>query len=201
MAFFAPLIPYLVAAAVSTALKLAIAWIVGPTNQANFGEKLRLPNVQTSNYGIAINRLIGGMRMSGNVIWQDDIREEAVTTSTSIGGGILKPSSKITNTTYLYYATFAIAICGHEIQDVTRIWADDVLLFDSADVHSKTLSQLGITLYYGTETQTPSPLIESIEGVGSHPAYRGMAYVTVNNLALQPYGNRIPRFSFEVEGL
>ena len=30
------------------------------------------------------------------------------------------------------------------------------------------------------------------------PAYRGTAYVVLENLPLQPFGNRVPQFSFEV---
>jgi hypothetical protein len=197
----AQVVPFIVAAVVSTALSIALAWIVGPTHTSNYGDKLRLPDIQTSNYGIAITRLFGQARLAGNIIWQGDIVEEAVTTSHSISSGILKPSSTISNTTYLYYANFAVGICGHVIAGISRIWADDVLLYDVNSTASKTLAELGIVIYYGTETQTPSPLIESIEGVASHPAYRGLAYATLQRLPLQPYGNRIPRITFEVEGL
>jgi hypothetical protein len=197
----AQLVPILVSFAVSTALTIALAWIVGPNNQANYGEKLRLPDVQTSNYGIAISRLIGQTRLAGNVIWQNKIREVAVTTSSSISGGILKPSSTISNTTYIYFADFAVGIVGHQIVGITRLWADDVLLYDSSSGSSPSLSALGATLYLGTETQAVSALIESIDGVGTHPAYRGLAYMTFSNFALQQYGNRIPRMTFEIEGL
>lgn len=51
-----------------------------------------------------------------------------------------------------------------------------------------------ITFYPGSETQNPSPLIESIEGVGFVPGYRGTAYFTIDRLLLEPYGNTPPQF-------
>ena len=54
-------------------------------------------------------------------------------------------------------------------------------------------------LYKGTEDQNPDPTIESYEGVGSTPAYRGLAYVVIEDFPLANYGNRIPNFTFEVK--
>lgn len=197
----AQLVPILVSFAVTTALTIAIAWIVGPSKQSNYGEKLRIPDVQTSNYGVAISRLIGQTRLAGNVIWQSNIRERSVTVSQSISGGILKPSSTVSNTTYIYFVDFAVGIVGHEIVGLTRLWADDVLLYDSSSPTSPTLAALGATLYLGTETQGVSALMQANKGVGNVPAYRGLAYMTFANFGLQKYGNRIPRITFEIEGL
>lgn len=196
----AALVPVIASVVVSAAVSIALAWIVGPSNQTNFGERLRLADVQTSNYGIAITRLIGQARVAGNVIWQAPITETPVTTTASIRGGFLKPSSSVTNTTYTYFASFAVGICAGPITAITRIWADDVLIYDVNDVNS-SLAAVGCVIYTGTEVQNPSPLIESIDGVDTHPAYRGLAYATFNEFPLQQYGNRVPRMSFEVEGL
>jgi hypothetical protein len=49
-----------------------------------------------------------------------------------------------------------------------------------------------LTFYYGDETQGPDPLIESIEGTGFVPGFRGSAYFVAQRLLLEPYGNRIP---------
>ena len=40
--------------------------------------------------------------------------------------------------------------------------------------------------------------MEAVEGVGNVPAYRGTAYVVLEDLDLSPYGNRVPQFTFEV---
>ena len=46
--------------------------------------------------------------------------------------------------------------------------------------------------------QLPDPKIEAVEGAGEVPAYRGTAYVVLEDLALGQFGNRVPQFSFEV---
>ncbi|MBX9726771.1 MAG: glycoside hydrolase TIM-barrel-like domain-containing protein, partial [Rickettsiales bacterium] len=60
------------------------------------------------------------------------------------------------------------------------------------------LSQGAYRIYRGTETQLPDPLIESYQGVGTTPAYRGLAYVVIEDFPLGSFGNRIPNFTFEV---
>ncbi len=37
-----------------------------------------------------------------------------------------------------------------------------------------------------------------MRGAGFAPAYRGVAYVVFEDLALEPFGNRVPQFTFEV---
>ncbi|MEO0637005.1 MAG: glycoside hydrolase/phage tail family protein [Pseudomonadota bacterium] len=53
-------------------------------------------------------------------------------------------------------------------------------------------------VYLGSETQLPDPLIEAKQGFGKAPAYRGMAYVVLEDFPLESFGNRIPQLSFEV---
>ena len=55
-----------------------------------------------------------------------------------------------------------------------------------------------MTIYTGAADQLPDPKMEAIEGAGMVPAYRGTAYVVIEDLDLSPYGNRLPQFSFEV---
>ena len=55
-----------------------------------------------------------------------------------------------------------------------------------------------VGVYPGTETQEVDPLIESIEGVDSTPAYKGISYIVIEDLQLADFGNRLPNLSFEV---
>jgi hypothetical protein len=55
------------------------------------------------------------------------------------------------------------------------------------------------TIHTGSETQMPDSFIESIEGTGNVPAYRGMAYVVFRNLYVDDFGRRIPSLTFELE--
>lgn len=146
--------------------------------------------VQTSTYGKMIPVLYGKARMAGNMIWSLPIKE-VVTTSSSGGGGGKGgggSSAGVTTVTYSYYASFAIAVCEGQVDEVLRIWADAELL---------NLSRYNCRIYKGSETQAPDALIEAHQGVGQTPAYRGMAYVVFEDFPLADYGNRIPNFTFE----
>ena len=48
------------------------------------------------------------------------------------------------------------------------------------------------------ESQSPDPKIEAVEGAGNAPSYRGVAYVVLEDLPLEQFGNRVPQFTFEV---
>ncbi len=148
--------------------------------------------VQTSTYGKMIPIVYGVCRIAGNIIWSRPIKETATTTTHTVRGGKGGGGGRITQqqTTYSYSATLAIAVCEGPIDDIYRVWAD------AAPINPK---QLTYRLYKGTETQTPDPTIESYEGVGLTPAYRGLAYVVVEDFPLADFGNRIPNFTFEVK--
>ena len=134
-----------------------------------------------------IPRLYGRMRMGGNIIWATDFREETKTTTQ--GGGKGGGGGKVKTTEYLYYASFAVALCEGPITGIGRIWAD-----------GKPMDLSGVTWrwYPGDETQTADPLIAARMGAANTPAYRGTAYVVFEELALSTYGNRLPQLSFEV---
>lgn len=154
------------------------------------GARLEELAVQSSLYGRSIPIVFGSMRLAGNVIWARPLKELQTTSTTSAGGkggGGARASS--TSVSYSYYATLAVAICEGEITRINRIWADAKLL---------NLSQGNYRIYKGSETQLPDPLIESFEGVGKTPAYRGLAYVVVEDFPIGDFGNRIPNFTFEV---
>lgn len=154
------------------------------------GARLEELALQSSLYGRSIPIVYGSMRLGGNVIWARPLKELQTTTTTRAGGkggGGGRASS--TTVSYSYYATLAIAICEGEITRINRIWADAKLL---------NLSQGTYRIYKGTESQLPDPLIESFEGVGKTPAYRGMAYIVVEDFPIGEFGNRIPNFTFEV---
>lgn len=56
-----------------------------------------------------------------------------------------------------------------------------------------------ITFYTGTTTQTPDSLMETVEGAGNVPGFRGFAYMVIEQLQLADFGNRLPSFTFQVE--
>jgi hypothetical protein len=133
--------------------------------------------------GGAIGQIWGRMRVSGQVIWATEFTETVRRRRTGKGA----PKPKVNE--YSYSVSLAIALCEGEILRVGRIWADGNEI-SARDVNLRT--------YSGSETQLPDALIEAVEGAGKAPAYRGLAYVVIEDLELAAYGNRVPQFSFEV---
>lgn len=148
-------------------------------------------SVQTSTYGKVIPILYGQSRIAGNIIWAEDIKQVVTNSGRSSGkGGGSFSANGGSSTSYSYFATFAVAICEGEIDEIIRIWADAKIIEPN---------QGEIRIYKGSENQQPDAFIESIQGVGKTPAYRGLAYVVFEDFPLAAYGNRIPNFTFEVK--
>lgn len=164
------------------------------------GPRLSDLRIQTSNYGKVIPEVYGQGRLAGNVIWARPIKEVRVETTTSStqqggkGGGGSATTTQ-TQVSYEYFVTLAIAICEGPIDEIIRVYADAKILDDSI----LQASQGKYNAYLGTETQNPDTVMESFEGAGNVPAYRGLAYVVIQDFPLAAYGNRIPNFSFEVK--
>ena len=124
------------------------------------------------------------MRIAGHVIWASDFAE-AVSES---GGGKGAPRGPRTRS-YSYTVSLAIALCTGEIAGVGRIWADG---------EEVAPADLNLRIYTGAADQLPDPAMEAVEGAGLVPAYRRTAYVVMEDLALERFGNRVPQFTFEV---
>ncbi|WP_084863954.1 baseplate multidomain protein megatron [Salibaculum halophilum] len=174
----------------STIGSVVDSWIVSslaPTQRIE-GPRLDSLRITSSTEGAVIPRVYGRTRMGGNVIWATDFREETRTT-TQGGGKGGGGGGKVKTTEYLYYASFAVALCEGPITGIGRIWAD-----------GKLLDTAGITWrwYAGDEAQTADPFIAAKMGAANTPAYRGTAYVVFEDLPLGNYGNRLPQLSFEV---
>ena len=194
----------------STIGSVVDSWIVSslaPTQRIE-GQRLDSLRLTSSSEGSVIPRLHGRMRLGGTLIWATDFREETRTTTQGGGKGGGR-GGKVRSTEYLYYASFAVALCegseagpsgtglsggvgdpaGRGITGIGRIWAD-----------GKPLDPTGLTWrwYPGDETQMADPFIAARMGAASTPAYRGTAYVVFEDLPLASYGNRLPQLSFEV---
>ncbi|MEM9318326.1 MAG: glycoside hydrolase TIM-barrel-like domain-containing protein [Pseudomonadota bacterium] len=136
--------------------------------------------------GTPVANTVGRMRLGGQVIWSTHFLEHSTTTG---GGGGKGAPQQPKTTSYSYSVSVALALCEGEILHVGRIWADGTLI---------ERDTLALRVYRGTEDQLPDPKMEAVEGAGEVPAYRGMAYVVIEDLDLTPYGNRMPQLSFEV---
>ncbi|WP_261193156.1 glycoside hydrolase TIM-barrel-like domain-containing protein [Pseudoruegeria sp. SHC-113] len=174
----------------STIGSVVDSWIVSslaPTQRIE-GPRLDSLRITSSTEGAVIPRVYGRMRMGGNVIWATDFREETKTT-TQGGGKGGGGGGKVKTTEYLYYASFAVALCEGPVTGIGRIWADGKLL-DTASIIWRW--------YPGDESQAADPFIAAKMGAANTPAYRGTAYVVFEDLPLGNFGNRLPQLSFEV---
>ena len=173
----------------STVGSVVDSWIVSSLAPAQRIEGARLDTLRitSATEGAVIPRLYGRMRIGGNIIWATDFREETKTTTQ--GGGKGGGGGKVKTTEYLYYASFAVALCEGPITGIGRVWAD-----------GKAMDMTGVTWrwYPGNEAQTADPFIAAKMGAANTPAYRGTAYLVFEDLALATFGNRLPQLSFEV---
>ena len=178
------------------------------------GPRLNELNIQHSTVGAPIPIVYGTAALAGNVIWSGGLLEAEHEGQSAGKGGPSGP------TTYTYSVDVAVGICKGPIDGVRRIWADADLIYDASD--DSTLAdrfgglddlsdmvrlvaairagsaQLDFQLYTGTEDQLANPTIESYEGVGQVPGFRGLAYIVFNNFQVEKFGNRIPNFRMEV---
>ncbi len=175
--------------AASYAAGLAERLIFGPRKRTVEGPRIESFQIQSSTEGAGIPRVYGRARLAGQLIWAAQFRETLSETSDSSGGkGGRLAASKTTIKEYLYSLSFAVGLCEGPIDRVARAWADGKPL---------DLSKHNVRVHRGTGDQTPDDLISATEG--SAPAFRGLAYVVFENLALKDFGNRIPQLSFEIE--
>ncbi|HEX8116463.1 MAG TPA: phage tail protein [Pyrinomonadaceae bacterium] len=88
--------------------------------------------IQYSGYNSDYPILIGKGRMAGQVVWSTGIDERVTTTPGTSGGkgGPPQPPSPTVNS-YNYYTSLGIMFCkGPAARGITRLWADDRLVFD-----------------------------------------------------------------------
>ena len=169
------------------------------------GPRLEGLDMTTSAYGLPISEVKGRARKSGVLIWARELEEQR---SRDTEGGGKKGGGGgggTTITTFKVFGTYAIAICKGPITCIRRMWVDNQLTYDISsgvkvtamtqyDVfrHIQTTGELpeggtidAIRIHYGTETQEPSSVIESFEGVGNVNANRGLGYAVFQNRELK----------------
>ena len=166
--------------------KGADQYLFGQNKSVNTsGYRIKDLSVQSAAYGKAVPIVYGSAKLAGNIIWSTKIEEEVNNRSYTTGGKGAKVKHERTD--YLYKVSLAIALCEGEVRPISKIWANDKLLDQTA---------YNITIYRGTEDQQPDPLIESC--MDNAPAYKGVCYVVFEDLYLNEFHNRIPNFQFEV---
>jgi hypothetical protein len=138
--------------------------------------------IMESREGTPLPLVYGRMRVPGQVIWASRFREKRQETRGGKGG------PKTAN--FTYSVSLALALGEGTVSALRRVWANGEA-FDLSGVTHR--------FYPGTDDQPADPLVEAIEGQGAAPAYRGTAYLVLEDFPLDAFGNRLPQFSFEIE--
>jgi len=176
-------------------------------------------------YGKNIPYIFGSRVRDGEPLWFAPIEEKVTKTSKKKGSFLGIGGTKVTTITYDYYATFAVWFGEGPATKLVRLWLDDQLVFDGADIDitdpdvqeyppllfrfqrrpvvtqefSKTQeNRIPYTFYLGTEEQEVDPTIASIEGANNAPAYRGLCYIVFDRMKLEPFGNKLPKVRAEI---
>lgn len=153
------------------------------------GPRLSDLSITNSSYGIGIPKVWGTYKVSGNVIWAGPVTEHEEKSSGGKGGG---PDYY----EYTYTQSFALSLCEGKIERVVKIFFDNKLYYDATG--EVVNNGVRFRLYKGDEEQLPDGVIESHEGAGNVPAFRGMAYLVFDELDITKHG-RIPTISVIVQ--
>lgn len=170
-----------------------------PRGPTTYGPRLADLSVQTSTYGQPIPRVYGTVALTGNVIWVEGGRIKETVRKKKVGG---KGGSTATQKTYHYSATFAVALGerpnGPAIVGIKRVWLGmqrkpfyDAGATDPETVVASREAGTKFRWYPGSDTQQPDPRIVAEMGVGSTPAWRGLAYLVFDDLDLGEYQNSL----------
>ena len=171
-----------IGATIGRAIDQRLMGVGSQTVETGHVERFRLTGASE---GSTVAQVYGRMRVGGQVIWATEFEEHK---KTSGGGGKGAPKGPQV-TEYSYSVSLAVALCEGVISRVGRVWAD------GSEIDVSTLS---MRVYHGTEDQISDAKIEAVEGAGTVPAYRGIAYVVLEDVDLTAFGNRVPQFTFEV---
>lgn len=112
--------------------------------------KLNDLRVSSASYGRGIPGVWGTHRVTGNIFWSTDFREEKIYMTSKgkqkSGGKGEKMSKKgKAQPVYKYFANFAVGLAEGVIDDVLRIWADNNLIYDKLNPDNKDLVTVGFS--------------------------------------------------------
>lgn len=169
---------------------------------ADGGPKLDDLKVMSADYGRSIPIVYGEIEVPGLLIWATDFQEIK---KGGIGGAIAGKGSLYGGQTgFKYKIDLAVAFAQGPIFDLVQIEADkdkNKILYLNSKPNLKKKWYDSITLYKGSEDQSADPFMQSRLGIDKVPGYRGVAYVVIQGLRVEKFGNRIPSLTFTVKGI
>lgn len=194
---------------VSIGIKVAVyaATTAITASQVIEGPRLKDLGVAVSEYGTPLVDVYGECKIDGlPYIHAEKLREKKVQSKTKGG--------KYNN--YKYFFTGAAAVCGHELDAISRVWFDGRLVYDATnagptsillglfqglggDTPVKLARGRNFRMQLGTEAQLPDPRYEEWcedrYGPDSANAWRGTPYLFFEEIPLEKLGNRPPTIS------
>lgn len=189
------------------AIGSAVGGYVDPTR--TYGPRLEDAAAQTSTVGGVIPFGYGTFTCAGNIIWTDRLIEHVKTERVGKGGSERQ-------TTYTYTRSYAIGVCEGDISNYMWIKKNGKIVYASNpavlgaamgwdvpqinDLHSASAEFRQIaTMYYGTDTQMPDPVIEAVEGVGNVSPFRDLAYIVLEHEDLTDMQGAVSQYEFCVQ--
>lgn len=163
--------------------------------------------ITSAAYGTTRPIVYGTVKLAGNIIWTSGIKTTAnaalnghntVSNADDEGKGGNRASAQETQDPE-FYASLAIAFCEGPAK-ILKIFADGKKIYDKTTTanYTSTPGVGKIQIYEGDTTQVPSAVIESFQGAGNVPAYRGTCYIVIDAMPLKDYGNRVPNITAEI---
>jgi len=192
-----------------------------PGGEDQKGPRLGDLRIGDASYGVPIPIVYGTARVAGTMIWTSGIEERSHEESMKGGGptsttynyyssfaiglceGPIDSVRKIWLDTKLVYDVSQdnTGIINQRTgeQDPRGLMTPEELAKRRGELQSELAKvQSSLSVYIGSDTQLPDPVMEAHEGAGEVPAHRGMAYLLFADLPLAAYGNRIPNVGAEV---
>jgi hypothetical protein len=167
-----------------------------PPTETNRIEDIK---VSVSVYGDGIPETWGSNIPKATWIWSTDIIQLGTTSSAGKGG------PKNTNyQQFLHgYLSLGRTPLPGTIVSIRKAWVDGKLRYDASTglssgqaLASKEDPFTGLSVHPGFDDQLPHPIIETYEGVGNVPAFKGIVGLFI--FGLECPGGRIPQLAFEI---
>lgn len=173
-------------------------------SRANTGSPLSDLRYSGSQYGTAIHRVWGDDQVPGIIIWvATDSNGNHLVKHSGGGGGSGGGQSQdwYSASLAVYFGAATITMPdGSQVcrnWTIRRIWADDEVIYDSANPNSVLKVGTNLAIYPGSESQGQDPTMYAALG-SKCPAHRGTCYAVIQNLNLSDFGQRIPSFRAEI---
>lgn len=176
--------------------------LFAPKPQSVEGPALDSLKTMTADYGAGLGTGYG--RASNGVVVIDSFDLEPVKSTRKVGGGGKKgggASQRVTTTSYR--CCYAVAFNHGTAHRLRQLRLGKKLAWDIATgkydlIHDADGREIGmrlhglpadsVTVWFGHPTQPPDPMLVRRRGTGNVPAYRGVAYISLDRLNPENYG-------------